>query len=108
MYFIPSEEFLALIPLEEYSASMDYLIQTPAQLAAHLRSLRNAKHLTQRQLGELVGLNQSRIAKIEHDPKLISVGQLLKILNALGTQVALRSVRGNPKKEPPPESAADW
>ncbi len=71
-------------------AQMDYLLQTPAQLALHLRSLRKAKNLTQTQLGQRVGLDQSRIAKIERDPRLISVGQLLRILSALGVQVVLQ------------------
>lgn len=67
-----------------------YLIQTPAQLSAHMRSLRNSRNLTQAQLGVLVGLNQSRIAKIERDPTLVSVDQLLRILAALRTQVLLQ------------------
>jgi HTH-type transcriptional regulator/antitoxin HipB len=84
---------------------MDYLLQTPAQLATHLRSLRKAKSLTQTQLGRLVSLDQSRIAKIERNPRLISVGQLLKILNALGIQVVLQ-----PQAKPPrPKSTqAAW
>jgi HTH-type transcriptional regulator / antitoxin HipB len=80
---------------------MDYLLQTPAQLATHLRSLRKAKSLTQTQLGQLVGLDQSRIAKIERNPRLISVGQLLKILNALSVQVILQSERPPAKSQPP-------
>jgi HTH-type transcriptional regulator/antitoxin HipB len=89
---------------------MDYLLQTPAQLATHLRSLRKAKSLTQTQLGRLVGLDQSRIAKIERNPRLISVGQLLKILNALGTQVVLQPLQpAAAKAKPPrPQSTPDW
>ena len=68
---------------------MDYLLQTPAQLANHLPSLRKARHLTQAQLGMLVGLDQTRIAKIEADPQRVSVGQLFKILSALGVRVQL-------------------
>jgi HTH-type transcriptional regulator/antitoxin HipB len=52
---------------------VDYLIQTPNQLASHLRSLRRARGLTQAQLGTLVGLDQTRIAKIEKNPRRISV-----------------------------------
>jgi HTH-type transcriptional regulator / antitoxin HipB len=70
---------------------MNYLIQSPSQLASHLRSLRKIHHLTQAQLGTLVGLDQTRIAKIEKDPRRISTGQLLKILSALGMQVVLQS-----------------
>ena len=88
---------------------MDYLLQTPAQLATHLRSLRKAKSLTQTQLGRLVGLDQSRVAKIERDPRLISVGQLLKILNALGIQVVLQPLQPTAKpKSPRPQGTPDW
>ena len=86
---------------------MDYRLQTPAQLANHLPSLRNARHLTQAQLGMLVGLDQTRIAKIEADPQRVSVGQLFKILSALGVQVQLLSKE--PHSEPTAQpAAADW
>ena len=44
-------------------------LQTPAQLPNHLRSFRKARGLTQAALGALTGLDQTRIAKIERDPK---------------------------------------
>jgi HTH-type transcriptional regulator/antitoxin HipB len=71
-------------------------LQTPAQLAAHLRAFRKARHLTQAQLGELVGLDQTRIARIERDPRLVSMGQLMKLLSALRVRVLLQ-----PLSEPP-------
>jgi HTH-type transcriptional regulator / antitoxin HipB len=93
--------------LKAYITPMDYLLQTPSQLAKHLPSLRNARHLTQAQLGKLIGLDQTRIAKIEADPRRVSVGQLLKILSALGVQVRL--VSNEPESEPKaPPAAADW
>jgi len=86
---------------------MDYLLQTPAQLAKHLPSLRNARHLTQAQLGMLVGVDQTRIAKIEADPRRVSVGQLFKILSALGVQVRLLSNDAESAAKAP-SAAADW
>jgi HTH-type transcriptional regulator/antitoxin HipB len=68
---------------------MDYLLQTPAQLASHLRALRKAKGLSQQQLGQLLGVGQTRIAKIEADPTSISVDQLFKLLATLGVRVLL-------------------
>jgi HTH-type transcriptional regulator / antitoxin HipB len=85
---------------------MDYLLRSPSQLASHLRSLRSARHLTQAQLGALVGLDQTRIAKIEKDPRRISVRQLLKILSALNVQVALQSKPS--KSNPSPMDTAGW
>jgi HTH-type transcriptional regulator/antitoxin HipB len=95
------------MPLTAYITPMDYLLQTPAQLAKHLPSLRNARHLTQAQLGTLVGLDQTRIAKIEADPRRVSVGQLFKILSALGVQVLLLSNEAESASKAPP-AAADW
>jgi HTH-type transcriptional regulator/antitoxin HipB len=85
---------------------VEYLLQTPAQLATHLRALRNSQHLTQAQLGKLVGLHQSRIAKIERDPSLVSMRQVLKILSALGMQVVLQPVRTS--KVRPKRSPSEW
>jgi HTH-type transcriptional regulator / antitoxin HipB len=85
---------------------MNYLLRSPSQLASHLRSLRNSRHLTQAQLGTLVGLDQTRIAKIEKDPRRISVGQLLKILGVLGVQVALQSKPA--KSNTLPDDTAGW
>jgi HTH-type transcriptional regulator/antitoxin HipB len=69
---------------------MDYPIQTAAQLSAHIKSLRKAKGLSQTQLGQLLGLGQVRIADIEKSPGTISVDQLIKILQALDTRLALQ------------------
>ena len=93
--------YVAYMPYSAYSAYMNYLIRSPSQLAGHLRSLRKTRQLTQAQLGTLVGLDQTRIAKIEKDPRRISAGQLLKILSALGMQVAIQS------KTAPSNNSAD-
>lgn len=83
---------------------MDYPIQTAAQLSAHIKSLRKAKGLSQTQLGQLLGLGQVRIADIEKSPGTISVDQLIKILQALDTRLALQPLAGRaspitPKQE---------
>ena len=69
---------------------MDYLIQSPGQLSAHLRSLRKARGLNQVQLGAALGVGQARIARIERDPTAVSVEQFLALLGALGVQMVLR------------------
>ncbi len=69
---------------------MEYLIQTPGQLSSQLRALRRAQGLSQLQLGAMVGVGQTRIARIESDPTAISVEQFLGILSALGVQMVLR------------------
>jgi HTH-type transcriptional regulator / antitoxin HipB len=95
------------MPFKAYSASMPtYTIQSPAQLSTHLRSLRKARGLTQAQLGERVGLDQTRIAKIERDPSLVSLAQILQICAALGANIELRSSTANPG--PQSKKPAEW
>jgi HTH-type transcriptional regulator / antitoxin HipB len=68
---------------------MSFLIQTPSQLAAHLRALRIAKGWSQAQLGAKLGLSQARIARIEKDPLNVSVGQFLTVLSILDARVSV-------------------
>lgn len=85
---------------------MNHPIQTSAQLSAHLKSLRQAKGLSQAELGRLLGVGQVRIANIEKDPGTISVEQLIKILHLLDTRLVLQ-----PNSSPPrPRSGAtvEW
>jgi len=82
-------------------------LQTPAQLSNHLRSFRKARGLTQAALGQLVGLDQTRIAKIERDPRLVSVGQLLKLLAVLHVRVLLQPVSDKPQT-PVRDRPSDW
>jgi HTH-type transcriptional regulator/antitoxin HipB len=70
---------------------MDYPIQSPGQLSAHLRSLRKSRGLNQVQLGAALGVGQARIARIERDPTAVSVEQFLALLGALGVQMVLRT-----------------
>lgn len=83
------------------------LLQTPAQLSTQLRSLRKARGLTQGSLGALVGLDQTRIAKIERDPRLVSLGQLMRLLSVLRVRVLLEPLPNSPTK-PSTEARSDW
>lgn len=66
-----------------------YTLQTPTQLAAHIRSLRKARGLTQQALGAILGVSKARISQIERDPGAMSVGQFLQLLHALGARAYL-------------------
>jgi HTH-type transcriptional regulator / antitoxin HipB len=86
---------------------MDYPIQSPGQLSSHLRALRKARGLSQAQLGAVLGVGQTRVTRIEHDPGAISVAQFLGILNALGVQMVLRPTgTGNAASTAPGASRA--
>jgi HTH-type transcriptional regulator / antitoxin HipB len=91
---------------------MDYAIQTPAQLSAHLRSLREARGMSQAELGRMLGVNQPRI---ESDPGAISVDQFMRLLSVLGVQLVLSPLHQRELKaaEPPPSygqtpGEGDW
>jgi transcriptional regulator with XRE-family HTH domain len=91
---MPRKAYIEIMPQRAYCAGMKYLLlQTPAQLADQLRSLRKSRGLTQAALGALVGLDQTRIAKIEREPWLVSVGQLLQLLAALRVRVLLEPLQ---------------
>src|SRR3954467_14322755 len=97
------------MPFEAYHGPMTPIwLQTPAQLADHLRSFRKARGLTQAALGRLVGLDQTRIAKIERDPRTVSFGQLMRLLSALHVRVLLQPVNGKQPQPPAPGPASDW
>jgi HTH-type transcriptional regulator/antitoxin HipB len=76
---------------------MDYALQSPHQLASHLRALRKARGLSQQQLGELLGLSQSRVARIESEPGSVSVDQFLSLLAALHATLLLRTAEPAPR-----------
>lgn len=80
-------------------------LQTPAQLADHLRSFRKARGLTQAQLGRMVGIDQSRITRIERDPGRVSVHTLLQLLTALRVRVLLEQAAPSEASD---EGSADW
>jgi HTH-type transcriptional regulator/antitoxin HipB len=77
----------------------DYPIQSPGQLSSHLRALRKVRGLSQAQLGAMLGVGQTRVARIERDPTAVSVAQLLDVLHALGVQVVLRTTDQRPATE---------
>ena len=80
-------------------------LQTPTQLADHLRSFRKARGLTQAQLGRLVGIDQTRMARIEKDPDRVSVNFLMKVLTALRVRVLLQPLDTS---KPTVDHNTDW
>jgi len=80
-------------------------LQTPAQLADHLRSFRKARGLTQAQLGRLVGIDQTRVARIEQNPDRVSVHTLLQLLAALRVRVLLQPLDSSKSSHDHP---SDW
>ena len=68
-----------------------FIVTTPAQLTAYLRSLRRARGLTQADLGARLGVSAARISTIERNPGVLSTALLLKLLQVLGARLGLET-----------------
>ena len=55
-----------------------------------VKQARIERHLTQQQLGELVGVQKAQISKIENSIKNTRFETILKVFNALGTRVSFQ------------------
>ena len=69
-----------------------YPINTPQQLRVQLRSLRQARGLTQQQLGQRLGVSQKRIARIEAAPEKTAFDQIARMVSALGGRLAIEQL----------------
>lgn len=52
-----------------------------------IKSVRKKRHLTQEQLGELVGVQKSQISKLERNTKNVTIETILKVFSALKTTI---------------------
>ena len=55
-----------------------------------IKQARLERHLTQQELGELVGVQKAQISKIENSIKNTRFETILKVFNALGTKVSFQ------------------
>ena len=55
-----------------------------------VKQARLERHLTQQQLGELVGVQKAQISKVENSIKNTRLETILKVFNALGTRVSFQ------------------
>ena len=83
-------------------------LQTAEQLSAHLKSLRQARGLTQAALGQRIGVKQVRVAEIEGDPGAISVQQLIEILHAMDARLLLADMAAPAPAPAASEPKASW
>ena len=56
-------------------------------LGEMIKSVRKEQHLTQEQLGKLVGVNKSQISKLERNTKNVTIETILKVFRALKTNI---------------------
>jgi HTH-type transcriptional regulator / antitoxin HipB len=86
---------------------VNFKLQTLQQLGPHLRVLRRRQGMSQAELGQRIGVSQSRLARIEGDPSSVSFDQLLDLLHALGTQLVLETDDRRLGSTPPPSETGD-
>jgi HTH-type transcriptional regulator/antitoxin HipB len=70
---------------------MNYPVPTSIQLRAVLRALRRNRGLTQEQAGELLGVNQKRLATIEKAPGVTGFDQISRLVTALGGRLVVEA-----------------
>ena len=70
---------------------MNYPVNTSLQLRAVLRALRQLRKLNQAEVGQLLGVNQKRVARIENAPGLTSFNQIARLVTALGGRVVIET-----------------
>ena len=62
----------------------NFPVSTPIQLSQTLKALRHAAGLSQEAAGQLLGVNQKRLARIESAPERTSFEQISRLVSALG------------------------
>ena len=75
---------------------MNYPVNTSLQLRAVLRALRQLRKLNQAEVGQLLGVNQKRVARIENAPGLTSFDQIARLVTALGGRVVIETPEPGP------------
>ena len=56
-------------------------------LGEMIKTVRKERHLTQEQLGELVGVQKSQISKLETNTQNVTIETILKVFRALKTNI---------------------
>ncbi len=56
-------------------------------LGEMIKTVRKERHLTQKQLGELIGVQKSQISKLETNTRNVTIETILKVFRALKTNI---------------------
>ena len=63
-----------------------------------IKQARIERHMTQEQLGELIGVQKAQISKIENNAKDVRLSTILRVFEALKAKVNLQIVFANHRK----------
>ena len=84
--------------LLEMSAEERQLLDARVELALAIRRLREARRISQKELGTRLKTSQPRVAKIERAASDVSLDQLVRAYTAAGGTFVVKSATGKPKK----------
>ena len=79
----------------------EFVIRTPKQLGPVLQGYRKSRSLTQAAVGQVVGVPQSEISRLELDASGSSLSRIFKLLAALDLELVIR-----PRKKH--QSPSEW
>ena len=77
----------------------NYPVSTPIQLSQTLKALRHAAGLSQETAGQLLGVNQKRLARIEAAPERTSFEQISRLVTALGGRLEVSLASSMPANQ---------
>ncbi|MCX8905843.1 helix-turn-helix domain-containing protein [Vibrio parahaemolyticus] len=83
------------------------LITSPKQLGIYLRDVRRNQRRNQTKVGDIVGLKQTTVSKLERDPASSSIESLMRLLSSLDLELHIqnKAVSGEQTKLRDPD---DW
>lgn len=85
----------------------DYPIRTESQVSLLLKSFRQARGMTQADLGRALGVTQQTASDLERNASSASVSRLMRMLSVVGVELVLRDKQTASDTAAKPTSA-DW
>ncbi|MGV3773312.1 MAG: helix-turn-helix domain-containing protein [Verrucomicrobiales bacterium] len=76
----------------------EFPVKNPKQFGAVLQGFRKDQRLTQKEVGDKVGLAQNAVSQMESDPSRAGVMRLFKLLAALDLEIVVRRRGSQPSK----------
>lgn len=74
------------------------LLDARVELALAVRRQREARHLSQKQLGAILKTSQPRVAKIERAAADVSMDQLMRAFTEAGGRIVVKAAKAKAKK----------
>ncbi|HDY7720035.1 TPA: helix-turn-helix domain-containing protein [Vibrio vulnificus] len=83
------------------------LITSPRQLGIYLRDVRKNQRRNQTTVGDIVGLKQTTVSKLERDPASSSIESLMRLLSSLDLELHIQD-KAVSREQAKLRDADDW